>query len=188
MYHKLTEKLYFNHHKKQWPNDAIWWHRAGLTSAQLVVCYLTAPSFPWTHDEVIKWKHFPRYWPFVWGIHRSPVNSPHKGQWRGALMVFFICTQINGWVNNGEAGDLRCHRAHYDVIVMQCWSLIASVPFTLKFPRKWSWYQHGRILLKYTYSKLLPCCPGVSESNYDIYCTFSCNSTCTFLICSQVCW
>ena len=38
------------------------------------------------HDDVIKWKHFPRYWPFVRGIHRSPVNSPHKGQWRGALM------------------------------------------------------------------------------------------------------
>ena len=32
------------------------------------------------HDDVIKWKHFPRYWPIVWGIHRSPVNSPHKGQ------------------------------------------------------------------------------------------------------------
>ena len=31
------------------------------------------------HDDVIKWKHFPRYWPFVGGIHRSPVNSPHKG-------------------------------------------------------------------------------------------------------------
>ena len=41
------------------------------------------------HDDVIKWKHFPRYWPFVRGIHRSPVNSPHKGQWRGALMLFF---------------------------------------------------------------------------------------------------
>ena len=25
---------------------------------------------------------------------------------------------INGWVNNGEAGDLRRHRAHYDVIIM----------------------------------------------------------------------
>ena len=37
------------------------------------------------HDDVIKWKHFPRYWPFVRGIHRWPVNSPHKGQWRGAL-------------------------------------------------------------------------------------------------------
>ena len=48
----------------------------------------------------------------------SPVNSPHKGQWRGALMFSLICTWINGWVNNGEAGDLRRHRAHYDVIVM----------------------------------------------------------------------
>ena len=36
------------------------------------------------HDDVIKWKHFPCYWPFVRGIHRSPVNSPHKGLWRGA--------------------------------------------------------------------------------------------------------
>ena len=60
----------------------------------------------------------PRYWSFVRGIHRSPVNSPHKGQWRGALMFSLICTRINGWVNNGEAGDLRRHRAHYDAIVM----------------------------------------------------------------------
>ena len=41
------------------------------------------------HDDVIQWKHFPRYWPFVRGIHRSQVNSPHKGQWRWALMFFF---------------------------------------------------------------------------------------------------
>ena len=71
------------------------------------------------HDDVIKWKHFPRYWPFVRGIHRSPMNSPHKGQWRGALMFALICVWINGWVNNREAGDLRRHRAHYDVIVMK---------------------------------------------------------------------
>ena len=32
------------------------------------------------HDDFIKWKHFQRYWPFVWGIDRSPVNSPHKRQ------------------------------------------------------------------------------------------------------------
>ena len=43
------------------------------------------------HDDVIKWKHFPRYWPFVRGIHRWPVNSPHKGQWRGALIFSLIC-------------------------------------------------------------------------------------------------
>ena len=30
------------------------------------------------HDDVSKGKHFPRYWPFVRGIHRLPVNSPHK--------------------------------------------------------------------------------------------------------------
>ena len=70
-------------------------------------------------DDVIKWKHFPRYWPFVRGIHRSPVNSPHKGQWRGALMFSLICVGINGWVNNCEAGDLRRYRAHYDVSVMK---------------------------------------------------------------------
>ena len=46
------------------------------------------------HDDVIEWKHFPRYWPFVRGIHRSPVNSPHKGQWRGALMFSLICVWI----------------------------------------------------------------------------------------------
>ena len=69
-------------------------------------------------DDVIKWKHFPRYWPFVRGIHRSPVNSPHKGKWRGALMFSLICVRINGWVNNGEASDLRCHRARCDAIVM----------------------------------------------------------------------
>ena len=71
-----------------------------------------------SHDDVIKWKHFRRYWTFVRGIHRSPVNSPHKGQWRGALMFSLICPCINGWVNNHEAGDLRRHRAHHNVIVM----------------------------------------------------------------------
>ena len=70
------------------------------------------------HDDVIKWKHFPRYCPFVRGIHRSPVNSPHKGQWRGALMFSLICAWIKGWVIDREADDLRRHRGHYDVTVM----------------------------------------------------------------------
>ena len=91
------------------------------------------------HDDVIKWKLFPRYWPFVRGIHRSPVNSPHKGQWRGALMFTLICARINGWVNNREAGDLRRYRAHYDVIVMiwinkvsqrQPWNHIQEIYFS----------------------------------------------------------
>ena len=70
------------------------------------------------YDYLIKWKHFPRYYPFLPGIQRSPVNSPHKGHWRGALIFSLICAWIKGWVNTREAGDLRRHRAHYDVIVM----------------------------------------------------------------------
>ena len=60
-------------------------------------------------------KFFSRHWPFVRGSPRSPVNSPHEGQCRGALMFSLICAWINGWVNNREAGDLRRYHAHYDV-------------------------------------------------------------------------
>ena len=72
-----------------------------------------------SHDDVIKWKHFPRYWPFVRGIHRWPANSPHTDQWRGTLMFSLICAWIHAWVNNHEAGDLRRHRAQYDVIIIE---------------------------------------------------------------------
>ena len=75
---------------------------------------------PKMHDDVMKWKHFPRYWPYVRGIHRSPVNSPHKGQWRGALMFSLIFAWINSWINNRAAGDLRRPLGHYDVSVMGC--------------------------------------------------------------------
>ena len=65
------------------------------------------------HDDVIKWKHFPRYWPFVRAY--APVSSdfPHKGQWRGVLMFSLICALVNGCVNNRDAGDLKLRRAHY---------------------------------------------------------------------------
>ena len=65
-------------------------------------------------------------WSFVRGIHRSPVNSPHKGQWRGALMFSLIYAGTNGWVNNPAAGDLRRHSAHYDITVMLHLKLLAS--------------------------------------------------------------
>ena len=56
---------------------------------------------------------------YVRGIHRSPVNSPHKGQRREALVFSLICAWINGWVNNREAGNMRRHRAHCEVTVME---------------------------------------------------------------------
>ena len=91
------------------------------------VSHFVQASFEWIHDDVIKWKHFPLYWPFVRGIHQSPVNSLHKGQWRGALMFSLICVWINGSVNNREAGDLRRYRTHYDVIVMHMMMCFNSV-------------------------------------------------------------
>ena len=98
------------------------------------------------HDDVIKWNYFPRYWPFVRGIHRSPANSPNKGQWRGALMFSLICAWINGWVNNRDAGDLRRHRAHYDVTAMH----VPTYPTSIH-PRKiimftlYGWNYYGRL-------------------------------------------
>ena len=71
------------------------------------------------HDDVIKWKHFPRNWPFVRGIHQWAVNSPHKGQWHGSLIFSLICAWTNGWVDNRNAGDLRRHHANWDVTVMR---------------------------------------------------------------------
>ena len=93
------------------------------------------------HDDVIKWKHFRRYWLFVRGIHRSPVNSPHKGQWRGDLMFSLICTWINGWINNREADDLGRHRSHYDVTVMFVWRLTDASSFMKLF--RCVWYTAG---------------------------------------------
>ena len=87
------------------------------------------------HDDVIKWKYFPRYWPCVPEINRSPVNSPHKGQWRGALMFSLFRASINGWVNNREAGDLR--RAHYDVTVMDSRNTSAPMPIFIIFIREY---------------------------------------------------
>ena len=56
---------------------------------------------------------------FCVGNSPLPVNSPHKGQWRGALVFSLICARIKNWVNSREAGDLIRHRGHYDISVMK---------------------------------------------------------------------
>ena len=75
--------------------------------------YITDP-----HDDVTKWKHFPRYWPFVRGIHRSRWIPRTKANDAELWRFLWSTVWINSWVNNREAGDLRRYRAHYDVIVM----------------------------------------------------------------------
>ena len=86
----------------------------------------------------------PRYWSFV----RGPVNSPRKGQWRRTLMFSVIDAQINGWVNTGEADDLRNHHTHYDVIVVYtCNTLLNSFRPCDACIGRWKWSSSFPILV-----------------------------------------
>ena len=96
------------------------------------------------HDDVIKWKHFPCYWPFVRGIHRWPVNSPHKGQWHRALVFSLICAGIKPGLYSMRvytrayancrrscsvascAQRIRAHTPTVAVKVQICWTFKAS--------------------------------------------------------------
>ena len=86
-----------------------------LKSINRVLCALRDEYLTW-------WRHQMETFSALLAIcaGNSPVTGefPLKGQWRRALMFSLICAWINGWVNNREAGDLRCQRVHYDVIVM----------------------------------------------------------------------
>ena len=92
-----------------------------------------------TDNEVTWWRHQMETFSALLAICAG--NSPHKGQWRRALMFSLICARRNSWVNNGEAGDLRRHLAHYDVTVMH-WSRQWLGPLGTSF------YQNMKIFLQ----------------------------------------
>ena len=88
-----------------------WWH------GWVTYCFgwqVITPTSWWRHQM----ETFSASLAICAGNSPDPVNSTHKGQWRGALMFSLVCVWINGWVNNREAGDFRRHHAHYDVIVI----------------------------------------------------------------------
>ena len=95
------------------------WLSTSLHTHTIQIYFSVCMHWQWSYRTMMTSSNENIFWPFVRGIHRSPVNSPHKGQWRGALMFTLIWARINGWVNSREAGDLRRHRAHYDVIAMR---------------------------------------------------------------------
>ena len=99
-------------------------HTQSLLSAEFTPWYwFVTVYYAKNYYVVIWWRHqmetFQRYWPFVRGIHRSPVNYPHKGQRRGALIFSLICAWTDGWANNRDACDLRLYCVHYDVNFMR---------------------------------------------------------------------
>ena len=53
------------------------------------------------------------------GIRWSPVDSPHNGQWHGALMLSLLCAWINYWINSGNTCHLRCHNVHVTSLLWQ---------------------------------------------------------------------
>ena len=116
--HMITYDYYsMQHNRRQICSglDSVHINRGRVWYWRICVCWVNHCQPFWckgrVHDDVIKWKHFLRYWPFVWGIHRSC-------QWRTALVFSLICAWINGWGSNRDAVDLRRHRSQYDVTVM----------------------------------------------------------------------
>ena len=77
------------------------------------------------------------------GINRSPVNSPHKGQWRRAVMFSLIWAWTNSWASIRDAGDLRRHRAHYDLTVMV---FMVTSRTLLDTPQPSTWSMKGALL------------------------------------------
>ena len=105
------------------------------------------------YDDIIKWKHFPRCWLFVRGIHRQSVNYPHKGQWRWTWMFPSIFAWINGWVSNPEAGDLRRQRAHFDVTVIELSFFYSKLPVVWQIPCNFCKANHEKLnVLKLCYT------------------------------------
>ena len=104
------------------------------------------------------------------GNQPVPVNSPHRGQWRGALMFSMICVWINAWVNSREASDLSRHRGHYDVIVMM------HSHKKILYPR--SWIQHKNVsdcflclvqpIRKISWKSLKPFCCNTAQIPYPL--------------------
>ena len=67
----------------------------------------------YSHDDIIKCTHLPRQWPFVRGIHRSPVDSPHKGHVTGTFDVPFLLIRTDGWTNTRLTGNSRRHDSQF---------------------------------------------------------------------------
>ena len=100
----------------RWRHDVEAWQHHMLRNTQKAT---TTHRMDINHDDVIKWKLFPVTGGFP---SQRPVTQSFE--------VFLICVLTNSWANSQDAGDLRRHRAHYDVILMTwrvtLWALIGT--------------------------------------------------------------
>ena len=136
---KLVTRALLFHHKvskfKMIANPALWFLPQNCYSC--IIDYFETVSTALTSRSW--WRHQMETFSALLAICARnspvPVNSPHKGQWCGALMYSLICVWMHDWVNNRETGDLRRYRAHYDVILMSkqfltlVWSLVCDINY-----------------------------------------------------------
>ena len=110
----------------------------------LVFSYLSIDISPFLplHDDVIKWNLSPRYWPIVRGIHRSPVNSPHKGQWRWVMISSLIWVIVNSNFRNKLQWNLKRNSCIF-IQESACENLVC---------KKWRQFCLGLNVLKVSYS------------------------------------
>ena len=112
------------------------------------------------------WRHqmetFSAFLAFCAGNSPVPVNSPHKGQWREALMFPLICARTNRWINNHEAGDLRRHEAHYDVSVMNVQRSRARPP---EIPRQYIYIYYNFVWRRH--EDVPPCTGSRVNTTYE---------------------
>ena len=112
---------------------------------------------------------------------------PHKGQWRVSLMFTLICAWIKGWINNGETGDLRRHRAHYNVTV----SSLKACKLDYHWYRYWHvarldssrYYKHISWLI-FNNILRIHCHPNVvcSAVSCNVVCSAQCRTFCGVVI------
>ena len=112
-------------------------HRTASEVVKLTLATKVMTNWSTWQSSYSWWRQSLRVTGHLSGEYRSLVNSPHKGQWRGALMFSLICAWIKGWLNNHAAYDLRRHRAIYDVVVMAVCDCAMRIfhdwPFRLSF-------------------------------------------------------
>ena len=130
-------------------------------------------SSTWWRHQI---KYFPCYWPFVRGIHRSPVISPHKGQWRGAFIFSMIFDWMNSWINNREAAwwfetpshPLWRHFNGYSIQASLYWGRVRPI----KQGQQQGWWCLGSLHHQDTYIHFFmkePLFSARKESNYQHY-------------------
>ena len=85
-------------------------HEATMKNMDKSITWIKSSMIHCIHNDIIKWKHFLCYWPFLSGIDWSPVDFPYKGQWHETLIsyIFFgLC--LNKWCFEMSSWSLWCH-------------------------------------------------------------------------------